>query len=213
MQIAPRCLSVMAAMFLASLCHSFELNVVVLDQDGTPVTDAVIEINQRPLQSPPAHNAVIDQVDRRFVPMVIAVAEGQSVEFLNSDNVRHHVYSFSEIRQFSTELFADEAIDPVQFNRAGIAVLGCNIHDSMVAYVYVSGWQDIAVTDKTGKLTFAGLPDKPGAISIWHPWMDAPDNRMEVSVAHLDTGDNITVALPLVRPDQAFGFRALSRDP
>lgn len=210
---APRCLLLTAATLFAGLCHSFELNVVVLDQDGAPVADAVIEIQQSPLQNPPDQNAAIDQIDRRFVPMVTAVAEGQWVDFLNSDNVRHHVYSFSEIRQFSTELFAHEAIDPVQFNRAGIAVLGCNIHDSMVAYVYVSEWQDVAVSNGTGEISFAGLTENPNTISIWHPWMDTPDNRMEVSVAHLDTGGNITVDLPLIRPDQTFGFRALSRDP
>jgi plastocyanin len=213
MQYIQRLIAVaVTALITAPAAFSFDLIVELIDHDGVPVRDAVVEIAQRPASVPPMENAVIDQINRRFVPMVIAVTEGQWVNFPNSDNVRHHVYSFSEIRQFSTELYADEPIDPVQFDRAGIAVLGCNIHDSMVAYVYVSAWHDVTVSGDSGRLNFSELTENPGTLTVWHPWMDSADNTRIVDTGHLSTGDTIVIELPITRPDQNFGFRALSRD-
>lgn len=197
-------------MTFSALGHAFDLNITFVDESGKAVNNAVVEIEGRSLESIPHETAVIDQIDRRFVPMVIAIAEGQWVNFPNSDNVRHHVYSFSPIRQFSTELYADEPVDPIQFNRAGIAVLGCNIHDSMVAYVYVSPWQDIAVSNKDGAITLNSLPEQPAFIEVWHPWLEGPDNTHLLDSSDWDSGEHRTVILPVQAPEETFGFRALT---
>jgi plastocyanin len=86
----------------------------------------------------------------QFSPMVIAVEQGQSVNFPNSDNIRHHVYSFSKAKRFETKLYANKPEAPVVFNQPGLVVLGCNIHDSMVGYIFVSPWQDFGVSNIHG---------------------------------------------------------------
>ncbi len=89
---------------LIPLVAAADVRVLVLDQNGQPLANAVIESRHEALQRVPDEIAVIDQVNKRFEPMVIAIAQGQSVNFPNNDNIRHHVYSFSPIRQFSNEM-------------------------------------------------------------------------------------------------------------
>ncbi len=185
----------------------------VFDQNGQPLDNAVLELPIAPVQQPPEEVAIIDQISKRFVPMVIAVKQGQQVNFPNNDNIRHHVYSFSEIRQFSTELYADIPGDPITFDKAGIAVLGCNIHDSMVGYIFVSPWQHVAVTDATGRATFAlgDISNLPPNLQVWHPWSTDPEQRREVSTAELLADGELAITLTINRPEQVFGFRALSQ--
>lgn len=190
--------------------QEFELDLRIQDEQRQPLANAVIEIEQRPLETAPEEVALIDQVDREFVPMVIAVGQGQRVNFPNSDNVRHHVYSFSPIKNFSTRLYADEPTEPVQFPETGIATLGCNIHDSMVAWIYVSAWRDVAVTREDGHVNFADLDGNPGHITVWHPWMDEADNRRRVDVSDLSDGQTLTLTLPITPPEEEGGFSALT---
>ena len=195
--------------FSATSLYAAELFVSVLDQTGKPLANAVVESPGNPVTSAPEEIAIIDQVNKRFVPMVIVARTGQSVNFPNNDNIRHHVYSFSAIKQFSTELYADNPASPVTFDKPGIATLGCNIHDSMVGYIYVSDWQDAGVTDATGILPFT-LASIPEEISVWHPWSNDPDKRRTVSTQGVSDGGSLEVRLNITPPDQVFGFRALS---
>ena len=196
--------------FALSPLSSFaaEFAVLVVDQQGMPVADAVVESPGTAVVNPPSQVAIIDQINKRFVPMVIAVQKGQSVNFPNNDNIRHHVYSFSPIKQFSTELYADTPGDPVTFDQSGVAVLGCNIHDSMVGYIYVSEWQNVAVSDASGlvRVNQTAIPEQ---VVIWHPWSNDKDNRRVVSTASISEGGTLEVQLNITNPERAFGFRAL----
>jgi plastocyanin len=187
-----------------------ELTVSIVDQNGQPLANAVVESPLASVQQAPAEVAIMDQVNKHFVPMVIAIQQGQSVDFPNNDNIRHHVYSFSPIKQFSTELYADVHGDPVLFDKAGVAVLGCNIHDSMVGYIYVSAFQHVAVTDSTGVVSFR-QEQIPATINVWHPWSVDPDSRREVSTTSVATGGTLQVQLNTRQPEQDFGFRAIGQ--
>lgn len=195
---------------LATPLIAVDLSLALHDEDGNAVAMAVVEARLTPeAAQPDAPVAIIDQIDRQFVPMVLLISAEQQVNFPNSDNVRHHVYSFSDIKQFSTPLYADENVDPVRFETPGIAVLGCNIHDSMVAYVYVSAWQDAALSNAGGDVTLTGMTEQPRTLHIWHPWLQTPGNIYELDVSGNAPGDRIELTLPVVNPDQQFGFRAL----
>jgi len=195
----------------SNTASAVEFSVQVFDQLGKPLANTVIESPGTPISVAPDTVAVMDQVNKRFVPMVIAIGKGQSVNFPNYDNIRHHVYSFSDIKQFSTELYADIPANPVQFESTGVAALGCNIHDSMVGYIYVSEWEDVQVTDDSGIVRFTqdALPDE---ISVWHPWSTDANNRRAVSTASVREGGILEVRLNITSPNQAFGFRALSTE-
>ena len=192
---------------------AFDINVLLLDEQENAVVGAVIELTPAatdaatPIKASPV--AIMDQIERQFVPMVLLIDVGQSVDFPNSDNVRHHVYSFSAIKQFSTPLYADNSIEPIVFDKPGIAVLGCNIHDSMVAYVYVSQSPHHAISDENGNLQLTALAANPGTLSVWHPWLQTPNNRLDIDVSAIPDGGQVRVKLPVKSPNNRFGFRAL----
>lgn len=191
----------------ASASLSAQQDFRFITADGEPVIGLVIELHHTQASETRDDVAIIDQIDRTFVPMIRVINPGQSVSFPNSDNVRHHVYSFSEIKQFSTPLYANEKIDPVQFDQAGIAVLGCNIHDSMVAYVFVSPWLNWYQSDQNGQASVT-IPDGVHELHLWHPWLQTPDNRQMLSVDS-PSDQEITVQLDIRNPQQTLGFRAL----
>jgi hypothetical protein len=90
-------------MIMAATNKSFAasgLRIHVLDQHGEPVAGVVLQGSTIPLNTAQVNDAVVDQINRSFVPTVSLIRTGQSLRFPNSDNVRHHVYSFSEIKQF-----------------------------------------------------------------------------------------------------------------
>jgi plastocyanin len=155
-----------------ALAQSADIVATVDDKQRRPVADAVVvaipadgnyRIDERPRQS------VVDQVDKEFIPTVLAIAAGTSVIFPNHDNVRHHVYSFSPAKRFELPLYAGVPARPIVFDTPGVVVLGCNIHDWMVGYVYVSESPFFAKTGKDGKARLSDLPPGSYVLRVWHP--------------------------------------------
>lgn len=158
-----------------SVARATEVAVRVLDSSGVTVKDAVVSL--QPLSGPPltlkSHTAsVMDQRGLRFVPFVLPVQTGTVVSFPNSDNVRHHVYSFSPAKHFELRLYAGNHASTVTFDKPGIVTLGCNIHDWMLGYIYVLDTPYFAGTDATGMARVADV--RPGAyeVRLWHPRID-----------------------------------------
>lgn len=159
----------------AALAHSAELRVTVKDQKGRNVEDAVVlavAADPRNAQRlKPPQNAV-DQVDKQFVPYVKPVFVGSTVRFPNSDNIRHQVYSFSPAKKFELPLYAGANAPPVIFDKPGVIVLGCNIHDWMIGYIYVAETPFFAKTGPLGTASISDLPPGEYSVRIWHPNMD-----------------------------------------
>lgn len=149
-----------------------QLEVSVQEPGGKPVADAVVYAvplgsNGKPVRSPAP--AQIDQVDKEYVPYVTAVRVGTPVSFPNRDQIRHHVYSFSDAKTFEIPLYKGTPAEPILFDTPGVVALGCNIHDWMGAYVFVTDTPHFAVTDDAGR---ASLPDVSGGeyqVQVWHP--------------------------------------------
>src|SRR5688572_30158988 len=114
------------------------VEATVRDAKGTPVEDAVVWLMPKAGKAP-ARQATgqIAQKDRQFVPLVTVVQVGTPVSFQNQDPIRHHVYSFSPPKPFESKLYVGTPVEPTVFDKPGEVVLGCNIHDHMLAYVYV----------------------------------------------------------------------------
>ncbi len=166
-----------------------EIAATVTDDQGLPVTDAVIvAVPADGSTRPPAkagerpRAGVVDQVDKEFTPKVTAVLVGTAVTFPNHDDVRHQVYSFSPAKRFELPLYAGVPAGPVVFDKPGVVVLGCNIHDWMVGYIYVSESPYFAKTGKDGKAIIAELPPRTYAVRVWHPRLEAAEETMQKSV-------------------------------
>jgi plastocyanin len=159
---------------IAGFAHGQGIDIIatVTDEQGKPLADAVVVAVPADgnLRLPAkAREDLVDQVDKQFVPNVMAVLVGTSVSFPNHDNVRHQVYSFSPAKRFELPLYAGVPAQPVLFDKPGVVVLGCNIHDWMVGYIYVSESPYFAKTGADGKATLAELPPRAYVVRIWHP--------------------------------------------
>jgi plastocyanin len=100
----------------------------------------------------------VDQVSKEFVPRVSIVQAGTEIFFPNSDNIRHSIYSFSPAKTFTTKLYSGREAAPVLFDKTGLVVLGCNIHDRMVAWVLIVDSPWIGKSGPDGVATLRGLP-------------------------------------------------------
>lgn len=167
-----------------------DLSVTVSDAAGKPVRDAVVTFT---LSGTPSGGAAIPasalagpfvmaQKNIQFTPYVLAVPVGATVSFPNQDRVNHHVYSFSPILPFQLPLYGPGKTRTVTFTRAGTEALGCNIHDSMSAYIRVVATPYYAVTDASGRVVLKNLPAGAGSLKVWQPMMDAPDHETGKSV-------------------------------
>ena len=164
--------SVLAA--AATPASAAALSVTVSTASGAALRDAVIvaEPAQKPPRPKSATTAIMDQRDLQFVPDVLVVQTGTAVNFPNSDQVRHQVYSFSPAKTFQLSLYAGHAYPPVVFDKPGLVTLGCNIHDDMLGYIYVTDSPWFGRTDAGGTLQLADLPAGEYRIHLWHPLMN-----------------------------------------
>lgn len=182
---------------LPSLVMAFDIQVV--DQNGSPVTSAVVGIPAGVIEVIDPTPAIMDQVKRQFEPFVLAVDKGREVVFPNSDNIRHHVYSFSEPKKFQIKLYKDDPKKPIKFEKEGVVVLGCNIHDSMIGYIFVSPWPKYQVTPPSGQAFFE---HKPTEIAIWHPWLKEGETPIIINIQDLKD-NNYKVELQLDLPKES----------
>jgi len=186
--------------------NAWALDIQVVDQHGNPVENAVVSIPRGMIDSVDTEPAVMDQVDRRFLPKVLAIKKGTQVIFPNSDNIRHHVYSFSKVKPFQIKLYKGVPKAPLSFENEGVVVLGCNIHDSMVGYIYVSPWPELALSDKTGMVTFSLKEHEtlPTKVEVWHPRFDNITEKKTIILNHTDSPTTtITLNLKPLKPVEA----------
>jgi plastocyanin len=168
----------------SGLAEASVLHVTVSDGSNQPVADAVVYAT--PLSPPPPgeHRASIDQVNRRFVPRVSVIQTGTAVTFPNSDNIRHSVYSFSRTRTFTLKLYAGTPAKPVVFDQPGVVVLGCNIHDTMVAWLLVV---DTSFFTRTAADGSASLPALPPGDYLLRAWNDSMSEEQPGEALHVGT--------------------------
>jgi len=168
---APRKAAALCALlWLTGAASAGSLRVQVLDSAGKPLEGAVVS-----LVSDAARRAVrplpeqeISQENKQFVPAVRVVTVGTLVRFPNRDSVRHHVYSFSPAKKFEIKLYAGTPAAPVRFDQPGVAVLGCNIHDQMIAWVVVVDTPYRAQADADGLVVLDNVPPDAYQLRLWH---------------------------------------------
>jgi plastocyanin len=178
-------LAVLSLASAAALAQTAEIAARVVDEQGRPVADAVVVAvpSDGSLRLPARpREGVVDQVDKEFTPKVTAILVGTSVSFPNNDNVRHQVYSFSPAKRFELPLYAGVPAQPVVFDKAGVVVLGCNIHDWMVGYVYVSESPYFAKTGKDGRALIGELPPREYVVRVWHAQLDGAEEATRKTV-------------------------------
>lgn len=181
-----------------------DLTVVVKDQHGGPVVDAVVTA-QYPGGKAPAHFSQpleMNQKNLMFEPFVLVAPVGSDVRFNNEDKVRHHVYSFSPTKKFELKLFGKDQSHLIRFDKAGTVALGCNIHDNMVAFIRVVDAPLAGRTDASGRVVLHGAPAGSVTVAAWQPYLRAPDNQVVFGVSVPRSGGvehDVTVSITAPR--------------
>lgn len=162
---------VVATIVVTAQCMAGQISVQINDAAGQPVIDAVVYANQVSGIAPikPKREVSVEQINKEFVPLVSVVQTGTLVNFPNRDKVRHHVYSFSPAKTFEIKLYSGVPGKPIQFDKPGEVVLGCNIHDTMIAYLLVVDTPIFAKTDKRGTAILESLSAGEYEVRVWYP--------------------------------------------
>jgi plastocyanin len=168
--------------------------VEVVGAASAPAPETVVYAEPVGRQTPAARPkpAAIDQINKEFVPRVSAVQVGTPVTFPNKDNIRHQIYSFSPAKTFQIKLYHGTPSQPVVFDQAGTVILGCNIHDRMIAYVLVVDTPYFAKTDARGHARLEGLPPGEYELRAWQP--EAKSGQPQASGAALGARQRVTIA-------------------
>jgi plastocyanin len=144
--------------------------VVYLD----PAPRAAFDVRDEP-------RARMDQRNERFVPHVLAIVAGTTVDFPNSDPTYHNVFSFSKTRRFDLGRYAAGRSKAVRFDQPGIVRVFCDIHSHMSAFILVFSHRYFAVTDEEGRYRIDNVPPGTYSVVAWHESL--PSDMRRVSVA------------------------------
>jgi plastocyanin len=162
-----------------------DISVAVFDRDGHGIADVAVTVTAADSGVVPSGGtkaAVMDQRNLAFMPRVLVVAVGTSVEFPNNDTVSHQVYSFSAAKRFQLPLYKGQAHSPITFDRPGLVVLGCNIHDVMVGYIYVTDALYFGKTGPDGGFDVKNARDGEYRIGIWSPYIADPATALSRTI-------------------------------
>ena len=166
------------------------VSVNIIDESGSPVENAVISLvsadASKNFHDGPKRNPIMVQEGQEFVPTVLPVSKGSEVFFPNRDNFRHMIYSFSEAKRFEVQLYGGDDQISVNFDKEGAVVLGCNIHDNMVGYVYVIDTDNFAKSDVSGTVELTNLQPGTYDATVWHPNLERNFEDVTQSVVIVD---------------------------
>lgn len=197
-----------AAVFAGTPAAAATLTVRVVDAAGHPVSDAVVslEVPGEPAPRPRVSGSYsVIQQDTRFKPFVSVVPVGATVAFPNFDPFRHHVYSFSAAKRFELKLFAKDQTRSVTFDHAGIVAVGCNIHDTMSAYIFVTDTAWATKVSPGGAANFFNAPRSGAMLRVWHPYLRAPGQVQSRRIAGVGADRVETVVVALRPPPMHMG--------
>ena len=182
-------LLLLAALAAAAPSRAATVELQVTDAAGKSLPGAAVFLESKEARAAAKPGAVVDvvQVNRQFQPMVSVVTVGTPVNFPNRDTVRHHVYSFSPVKKFEIKLYVGTPTAPVVFDIPGIAALGCNIHDTMAAWVLAVETPHHGLSGADGRLSLANVPAGSYRLRSWHPSLPpgapAQDQALQVAAS------------------------------
>lgn len=144
--------------------------------------DSIVYIENVPKAfEPQKEHVVIDQKNMAFIPHVLPLLRGTTVDFLNSDMVQHNVYSPDAVADnMNLGTWLKGETRPFTFNKLGIASIRCNVHADMLAYVLVLQNPYFARVDNEGKFSITNVPEGKYVIKVWNERFKAEDKQVEI---------------------------------
>ncbi len=129
----------------------------------------------------PAKVVVLNQTKKRFTPRLLAVVKGQEVQFLNSDRVQHNVFSRHNEEPFDLGRYPRPQHKSVKFKTLGPHKVYCNIHQRMIADVFVLENDYFTLTDEMGRFKIRDVPKGDYKIKAWHIFGGTAEKQIQVA--------------------------------
>jgi plastocyanin len=197
---------------ISSRLTTSRLRVRVYDEPGTPpakppaddhpFANVVFYLDAAPAlrgAAPARHAApALHQSGERFVPHVLPVVSGATVEFPNDDEIFHNVFSLSRAKTFDLGRFPQGTSRSVTFPSAGVVQVFCHIHADMNGYILVLDNPFFVVPDAQGRFALDGIPPGDYRLIAWHERI-----RPVVTPVHVDAGKSTAVQVRIPIPEAA----------
>jgi plastocyanin len=154
---------------------------------GKPATDAVVSIEglskeqikaQMSLVKP--QKKIMNQQNLKFIPTVLALIVGGTVDFPNNDKAWHNVYSKGEANDFDLGLYAPGKTRSKKFDKPGVSRILCNAHPNMEGFIVVKDHPFFSTTDSRGNYELKNVPVGKVRVEIWYPNLDVRSETVEI---------------------------------
>lgn len=130
---------------------------------------------------PSAKHAQMDQKNLTFIPRVLPVMVGSTVDFLNNDDVLHNVFCPDKCSKFDLGSYGKGVVKSYKYDKIGCqSVILCNVHPEMEAYIIVLQNPYFAVTDKEGNFSIKGVPAGKYTIQVWNEKLKSAPQQITV---------------------------------
>ncbi|MFV1976364.1 MAG: carboxypeptidase regulatory-like domain-containing protein [Candidatus Scalindua sp.] len=144
---------------------------------------------------PPEEHAKMDQIELVFIPHVLVVLKGTTVDYNNNDDIAHNVFSPDDVAdKMNLGTWLSGEVRPYTFNKLGNAVMLCNVHPEMEAFVVVLQNPYFAKTDKGGNYIIENVPPGDYTLKVWNQKYKTKEKKIDIK-----EGDTIEVDFKLKR--------------
>jgi plastocyanin len=154
---------------------------------GKPAPDAVVSIEglsqdqiKTQISRTKPQKQIIDQRNLKFIPTVVAIMAGATVDFPNNDKSWHNVYSKGGANDFDLGLYAPGKTRSKKFDKAGVSRILCNAHPNMEAFVVVKDQPFFSTADSRGNYEIKNVPVGKARVEIWYPNLEVTSEAVEI---------------------------------
>jgi plastocyanin len=130
---------------------------------------------------PPEKHSELDQKNLVFIPRVLPILKGTTVDFLNSDDVQHNVFAPGKVEKFNLGTWGLGGVKDYTFNEPGEVVILCNVHSEMVAYIIILENPYFAKTNPDGNFKIENIPPGTYVLKTWHEKMKSPSQEITIA--------------------------------
>lgn len=156
------------------------VQIFVQNALGNAVSDVVVYLQPLAGQVLTASSdvVIVSQQDKSFSPYITVSQTNKKVNFVNQDNISHHIYSADKKNKFSFKIRSGTEHLSERFNDEAEIAMGCNIHDWMSGYLLVVDTPYFAKTDKNGHVNFSLVTLGKYRVVVWHPELSTANHRL-----------------------------------
>ena len=123
----------------------------------------------------------LDQKNLVFIPRVLPILKGTTVDFLNSDDVQHNVFAPGKVEKFNLGTWGLGGVRDHTFNKPGEVVILCNVHSEMVAYIIILESPYFVKTDPDGNFKIENIPAGTYVLKTWHEKMKSAPQEVNIA--------------------------------